>query len=228
MLAVANDLANAADVLAARPSRAAPRPHPAPRRARSASPGSGPTLWALYPSLGDGGGGRGPRVREELELGTLDSPGAGPPFVVATTIVSGEPTEQGGAKMTRRAVSTSAAPSAVGPYSQAIATERPRLLLRARSGSTPRRGELVPGGIEAEAERVLRNLEAVLDAAGCTFADVVKTTCFLADIADFAAFNAIYARFMSDPPPARSTFQVAALPKGARVEVEAIAVRDRA
>ena len=65
----------------------------------------------------------------------------------------------------------------------------------------------------------------MLDAAGCTFADVVKTTCFLADINDFAAFNAVYARFMPDPPPARSTFQVAALPKGGRVEIEAIAVR---
>jgi 2-iminobutanoate/2-iminopropanoate deaminase len=86
----------------------------------------------------------------------------------------------------------------------------------------------VPGGIEAETERVLKNLAAVLDAAGCSFADVVKTTCFLADIADFATFNAIYARFFPDPPPARSTFQVGALPKGARVEIEAIAVRDRA
>ena len=68
----------------------------------------------------------------------------------------------------------------------------------------------------------------MLDAAGCTFADVVKTTCFLADINDFAAFNAVYARFVSDPPPARSTFQVAALPKGGLVEIEAIAVRSRA
>jgi 2-iminobutanoate/2-iminopropanoate deaminase len=65
----------------------------------------------------------------------------------------------------------------------------------------------------------------VLDAAGCTSADVVKTTCFLTDINDFAAFNAVYARFMPDPAPARSTFAVAALPKGASVEVEAIAVR---
>ena len=87
---------------------------------------------------------------------------------------------------------------------------------------------MVAGGIEAETERALKNLEAVLDAAGCSMADVVKTTCFLADIADFATFNAIYARFFPDPPPARSTFQVAALPKGARVEVEAVAVRDRA
>jgi 2-iminobutanoate/2-iminopropanoate deaminase len=129
--------------------------------------------------------------------------------------------------MSRRAVSTSAAPSAVGPYSQAIATGD-LVFCSGQVGLDPASGDLVPGGIEAETERVLKNLGAVLDAAGCTFADVVKTTCFLADIADFATFNAIYARFFPDPPPARSTFQVAALPKGARVEVEAVAVRDRA
>jgi 2-iminobutanoate/2-iminopropanoate deaminase len=129
--------------------------------------------------------------------------------------------------MTRRAVSTNAAPSAVGPYSQAIATDD-LVFCSGQVGIDPATGEIVSGGIEAETERVLKNLEAVLDAAGCSLADVVKTTCFLADIADFATFNAIYARFFPDPPPARSTFQVAALPKGARVEIEAVAARDRA
>jgi 2-iminobutanoate/2-iminopropanoate deaminase len=129
--------------------------------------------------------------------------------------------------MTRRAVSTSAAPSAVGPYSQAIATED-LVFCSGQVGLDPTTGELVDGGIEGQTERVLKNLEAVLDAAGCSMADVVKTTCFLADIGDFATFNGIYARFFPDPPPARSTFAVAALPKGARVEVEAVAVRDRA
>jgi len=129
--------------------------------------------------------------------------------------------------MTRRAVSTSAAPSAVGPYSQAIATDD-LVFCSGQVGIDPMTGDIVPGGIEAETERVLKNLGAVLDAAGCSFADVVKTSCFLADIADFSTFNAIYARFFPDPPPARSTFQVAALPKGARVEVEAVAMRDRA
>jgi 2-iminobutanoate/2-iminopropanoate deaminase len=128
--------------------------------------------------------------------------------------------------MTRRAVSTTSAPSAVGPYSQAITTHD-LVFCSGQVGLDPATGELVPGGIEAQTERVLRNLEAVLDAAGCTLADVVKTTCFLADIGDFATFNAIYGRFFPDPPPARSTFAVAALPKGASVEVEAIAVRDR-
>jgi len=129
--------------------------------------------------------------------------------------------------MTRRAVSTSGAPSAVGPYSQAIATDD-LVFCSGQVGLDPATGELVEGGLEAQTERTFKNLAAVLDAAGCSMADVVKTTCFLADIADFAAFNAIYARFFPDPPPARSTFQVAALPKGARVEVEAVAARERA
>jgi 2-iminobutanoate/2-iminopropanoate deaminase len=126
--------------------------------------------------------------------------------------------------MIRRSVSTGAAPAAVGPYSQAIVAGN-LVFCAGQVGLDPATGELVDGGVEAQAERVLRNLSAVLDAAGCTFADVVKTTCFLADINDFATFNAVYARFMPDPPPARSTFAVAALPKGARVEIEAIAVR---
>jgi 2-iminobutanoate/2-iminopropanoate deaminase len=128
--------------------------------------------------------------------------------------------------MTRRAISTTAAPPAAGPYSQAIATDD-LVFCAGQLGTDPVTGELADG-VEAQAERALRNLVAVLDAAGCTFADVVKTTCFLADINDFAAFNAVYARFASEPPPARSTFQVAALPKGGRVEIEAIAVRARA
>ena len=127
--------------------------------------------------------------------------------------------------MTRRAVSTSAAPPAAGPYSQAI--EAGDLIFCAgQLGTDPATGQL-PDGLEAQAERALRNIQAVLDAAGCTFGDVVKTTCFLADINDFAAFNAVYATFMTDPAPARSTFQVAALPRGGLVEIEAIAVRPR-
>jgi 2-iminobutanoate/2-iminopropanoate deaminase len=127
--------------------------------------------------------------------------------------------------MSRDAISTSAAPGAVGPYSQAIATEE--FVFCAGQIGRNARTESMPDGIEAQTEQALKNLQAVLDAAGCTFADVVKTTCFLADIGDFAAFNGVYARFMSDPPPARSTFQVAALPMGARVEIEATAVRRR-
>ncbi len=126
--------------------------------------------------------------------------------------------------MTRHPVATAGAPSAIGPYSQGI-TAGELVFCSGQIGLDPATGDLVAGGVDAQAERALRNLTAVLDAAGCTFGDVVKTTVFLADIADFATVNAVYGRFMPDPPPARSTFAVGALPKGALVEVEAIAVK---
>jgi 2-iminobutanoate/2-iminopropanoate deaminase len=126
--------------------------------------------------------------------------------------------------MSRQAVSTAGAPAAIGPYSQGIDTDG-LVFCSGQLGLDPATGDLVEGGVEAQAERALRNLQAVLDAAGATFGDVVKSTIFLVDIADFAAVNAAYARFMPDPPPARSTVGVAALPKGGRVEVEAIARR---
>jgi 2-iminobutanoate/2-iminopropanoate deaminase len=129
--------------------------------------------------------------------------------------------------MTREAISTSGAPVAGGPYSQGIAATGTTSLVfcSGQLGLDPRTGELVEGGVEAQAERALRNLSAVLDSAGCTYDDVAKTTIFLADIADVAAVNEVYRRFMPDPPPARSTFAVGALPKGGLVEIEAIAVR---
>ena len=125
--------------------------------------------------------------------------------------------------MTRQAISTTGAPGAIGPYSQAIAVDG-LLFCSGQLGLDPVTGDLADG-VEAQADRSLRNLTAVLDAAGLTWADVVKTTIFLADMADFAAVNAIYATFMPDPPPARSTVQAAALPKGGLVEIEAIARR---
>ena len=127
--------------------------------------------------------------------------------------------------MTRRAVSTTSAPPAAGPYSQAITTDD-LVFCAGQLGADPATNQLADG-VQAQTEQVMRNLQAVLDAAGCTFADVVKTTCFLADINDFAAFNEVYVRYVSDPAPARSTFQVAALPRGGLVEIEAIAVRSR-
>jgi 2-iminobutanoate/2-iminopropanoate deaminase len=127
--------------------------------------------------------------------------------------------------VTRQAVSTAGAPAAIGPYSQGIEVDG-FVFCSGQVGLDPATGELVGGGVEAQAERALRNLDAVLDAAGLTMADVVKTTLFLADIGDFAAVNAVYARHMPDPPPARSTFAVGALPKGGLVEVEAIARRN--
>jgi len=125
--------------------------------------------------------------------------------------------------MTRQAISTGGAPGAIGPYSQAIRSGD-MVFCSGQLGLDPTTGELADG-VDAQAERALRNLQSVLDAAGLSFDDVVKTTIFLADIGDFAAVNAIYAKFMPDPPPARSTVQVAALPKGGLVEVEAIARR---
>jgi 2-iminobutanoate/2-iminopropanoate deaminase len=124
----------------------------------------------------------------------------------------------------KQRIEATGAPPAGGPYSQAIATQG-FVFCAGQVGADPATGALVEGGVEAQAERVLRNLGAVLEAAGLSYDDVVKTTCFLADIGDFAAFNGVYARFFGETPPARSTFQVAALPLGARVEVEAIAVR---
>jgi 2-iminobutanoate/2-iminopropanoate deaminase len=127
--------------------------------------------------------------------------------------------------MTRQAISTGGAPGAIGPYSQAIQSGD-MLFCSGQLGLDPATGELADG-VEAQADRALRNLQSVLDAGGLSFDDVVKTTIFLADIGDFGAVNEVYARFMPDPPPARSTVQVAALPKSGRVEIEAIARRVR-
>jgi 2-iminobutanoate/2-iminopropanoate deaminase len=125
--------------------------------------------------------------------------------------------------MTRQAIQTNGAPAALGPYSQAIRSGD-LVFCSGQIGLDPSSGEMADG-IEAQAERSLRNLQAVLDAAGLSFDDVVKTTIFLADVGDFGTVNAIYARFMADPPPARSTIGVGALPKGALIEIEAIARR---
>jgi 2-iminobutanoate/2-iminopropanoate deaminase len=124
--------------------------------------------------------------------------------------------------MPRTAISTPHAPAAIGPYSQAIRADG-YLFCSGQLGLDPATGDLVAGDTAAQAEQALRNLGAVLEAAGLTFEDVVKTTIFLADMADFAAVNAVYGRVVTDPPPARSTVAVAALPKGGRVEIEAIA-----
>ena len=122
----------------------------------------------------------------------------------------------------RQAVSSSNAPAAIGPYSQAIVADG-TVYCAGQIGLDPATGGLAEG-LEAQAERALRNLTAVLDAAGATLADVVKTTIFLADMGDFAAVNAAYGeRFMSDAP-ARATVQAARLPKDARVEIDAIAI----
>ena len=128
--------------------------------------------------------------------------------------------------MSNRIIAGEAAPRAIGPYSQAVLVERPggaTLYCAGQIPLDPATGELVAGDVRAQTERVLRNVEAVLAGAGMTFAQVVKSTVFLADLADFAAMNEVYARFFTAPFPARSTVQVAALPRGARVEIEVVA-----
>ena len=119
--------------------------------------------------------------------------------------------------------STPRAPRAIGPYSQA--TRANGLLFTAgQVGFDPATGELVDGGIAEQTQRVLENVRAILEAEGLDLASVVKTTVFLVDMADFAAMNTVYARAFDDHRPARSTVAVAALPRGARVEIEAVAV----
>ncbi|MDE2490432.1 MAG: Rid family detoxifying hydrolase [Elusimicrobia bacterium] len=123
----------------------------------------------------------------------------------------------------KSAVSTAEAPSAIGPYSQAIAAGN----LVFVSGQIPLKadGSSAPGGIAEQTEQCLKNLAAVLAAAGLSLADVVKTTVFMTDLSQFAAMNEVYARHFKAPFPARAAVQVAALPKGAGVEIEAVAVR---
>jgi len=125
--------------------------------------------------------------------------------------------------MTQRAVVTQDAPAAIGPYSQAIVCGD----LVFTSGQIPldAKGELVTGSIEAQSHQVMRNLEAVLMAAGVGFESVLKSTVYVTDLADFSRVNAVYAGYFKATPPARSTVQVAALPRGAAIEIEMIARR---
>ncbi len=127
--------------------------------------------------------------------------------------------------MSKAIVSTSAAPAAIGPYSQAVRFGG-LLYTSGQIALDPASGQMVGGGdVEAETRQVLANLRAVLAAAGAGFGDVLKTTIYLADLGDFAKVNALYgAVFEGTPPPARSTVQAAALPKGARVEIDMVAV----
>jgi 2-iminobutanoate/2-iminopropanoate deaminase len=126
----------------------------------------------------------------------------------------------------RRAITTEKAPRAIGPFSQAIVAGE-FVFVAGQLGVDPKTGEFVGSGIEEQAEQVLKNLSAVLDAAGTDVSQVVKTTVFLADMADFNAMNEVYRRHFPEDPPARSTVQVARLPRNARIEIEAIALIKR-
>ena len=124
--------------------------------------------------------------------------------------------------MSRRTIATPDAPAAIGPYSQAIAVGE-WVFLSGQIPLDPNTGSLVVGDINAATTRVMENLRAVLAAADLTFDHVVKTTIYLIDLNDFAAVNAVYAQYFQNNPPARATVQVAALPRGVPLEIEAIA-----
>ena len=125
----------------------------------------------------------------------------------------------------KKVIATSQAPKAVGPYSQAVAVGN-FLFCAGQIPLDPATGELVEGDVTAQTERVLQNVTGVLAANGMTFANVVKSTVFMVDLAHFGAMNAVYSKYFSEPFPARSTIQVAARPKGAQVEIEVIAVAE--
>ena len=123
-------------------------------------------------------------------------------------------------------ISTAGAPGAIGPYSQAVRAGG-FIFASGQTPLDPESGVLVEGGIEAQARRALLNIQAVLEAAGATLADVVKTTVFIRDMNDFPKINAVYAGFFQEPYPARSTVEVSRLPKDALIEIEAVAVSPR-
>jgi 2-iminobutanoate/2-iminopropanoate deaminase len=125
----------------------------------------------------------------------------------------------------RQPVSAPDAAKPIGPYSPGIRAGN-LLFLSGQVGFDPSTGVLVDGGITPQTDQVMRNIGALLTAAGVDFRHVVRTTVFLADMNEFAAMNAVYGRYVVDPPPARSTVQVAALPRNARVEIDVIAVID--
>jgi 2-iminobutanoate/2-iminopropanoate deaminase len=119
-------------------------------------------------------------------------------------------------------IDTKEAPAAIGPYSQGVRAAR-LVFVSGQIPLDPATGQIVPGDVAAQTERVLRNMEGILRAAGCGFADVSRTTIYLVDLAHFAIVNEVYARFFTAPYPARVTVQVAALPRSSLVEIDAIA-----
>lgn len=124
----------------------------------------------------------------------------------------------------KRIVSTSEAPAAIGPYSQAVDTGS-MVFLSGQIPLDPATGTMIEGDVAAQAEQVMKNLAAVLEAAGLGFEHVVRCTIYLTNLGDFATVNEVYGRRFPKDPPARATVQVSALPKGAQVEIDAIAVR---
>jgi 2-iminobutanoate/2-iminopropanoate deaminase len=124
----------------------------------------------------------------------------------------------------REIIKTERAPAAIGPYSQAVRAGG-FVFASGQIPLDPQTGEFVAGGVAEQTEQVMKNLSAVLEAAGASLAQVVKTTVFLADMNDFAVMNEVYGRYFQENPPARATVQAARLPRDARVEIEAIAIK---
>ena len=127
--------------------------------------------------------------------------------------------------MPRTTIHTEQGPKAIGPYSQAVQVDAGKMtFLSGQIPLDPKTMELVPGDVAAQTEQVMKNLGAVLSASGLDFSHVVRCTIFLTNLGDFARVNEVYGRYFTGAPPARATVQVAALPKGAQVEIDAIAV----
>lgn len=126
--------------------------------------------------------------------------------------------------MSKRIIRTPGAPSPIGPYSQAVAAEGSLLFTAGQVAIDPQTGQFVQGDIKSQTRQVLENLKAVLNGAGASLGDVVKTTVFLKNMDDFGAMNEIYAEYFKDSAPARSTVEVARLPRDAKVEIEVVAV----
>ncbi|XP_038246128.1 2-iminobutanoate/2-iminopropanoate deaminase [Dermochelys coriacea] len=128
------------------------------------------------------------------------------------------------AALVKRIISTSRAPAAMGPYSQAVLIDR-TMYIAGQLGMDPSSGQLVPGGAKEEAKQALKNIGEILKAADCDYCNVVKTTVLMADMKDFSDINEIYKQFFRSNFPARAAYQVVALPKDARVEIEAVAIQ---
>lgn len=137
-----------------------------------------------------------------------------------------EPTRKEGIRTVKQVIETTHAPRAIGPYSQAISAGG-FVFASGQIPLDPQTMEFVAGGVAEQTEQVLRNLSAVLEAAGTSLDRVVKTTVFLADMKDFAAMNEVYARYFTEEPPARATVEAARLPRDARVEIEVIALAEK-
>ena len=129
--------------------------------------------------------------------------------------------------MPKTIISTKNAPAAIGPYSQGVSVKGGFIYTAGQIALVPSTGEIVAGGIKEQTRQVLENLKAILEAGGSNLATVVKTTVFLKDMNEFAAMNEVYGQYFKDNPPARSTVEVARLPKDVRVEIEAVAIVEK-